>query len=179
MAGVELLMNPDTLTWDDFEQVDEVKDPETGERSSAFTSFEWDWPTKPLKKIGSEVAFPDITLMVTPACKVRKDSVVFKDKTKAKQLLSHEQLHYDVAHVCGRVLVHRLNQLHAKDAATLNAQAEVLFNLHFRVRPKLINRHYDRSTKHGMDAQHQRAWKEMMAATLADKNALMFRGYWL
>lgn len=176
---VTLLMNPDTLAWDDFEQVDEVKDPRTGESLSAFTGFEWDWPTKNLRKDGDKVALPDVVLMITPDCKVRKDSVALKDKAKGDALLSHEQFHYDVAHVCARVLVHRLNQLRAKNEAALNAEVDLLFNLHLRVRPLLIHRHYDRSTNHGKEPNAQKRWKQMMATALADKNALMLAGYWL
>lgn len=176
---VELLMNPDILAWDDFEQVDEVIDPETGTRHSALTRFEWDWPTKPLVKKDGQVAFPDITLMVTPDCQVRRDSVVFKDKTKAAELLSHEQFHYDVAHVCGRVLVKHLNELRGKDAASLNAAADILFNRHFLVRTKLIHHRYDLETNHGAEKNYQKHWKKVMEQTLANPDALTMAGYWL
>lgn len=177
--AVELLMNPDTLAWDDFEQVDDVVDPDTGKKHSALTAFEWDWPTKPLVKKDGQFAFPDITLMVTPDCKVRRDSVVFKDKAKAAELLSHEQFHYDVAQVCGRVLVRHLEELRGKDAASLNAAADLLFQRHFVVRPRLIHRRYDLETNHGSQTHYQKQWKKLMEQTLANPKAATMAGYWL
>lgn len=177
--AVTLLMNPEELTWDDFTRVDDLRDPETNKQISAFTAWEFDWLVMPPKVDGTHVMLTDEVLMVTPDCKVWKDSVALKDQQKGDALLSHEQFHYDVAHVCGRVLVHKLNQLRAKNASVLNAEIDLLFRLHFNVRPRLIHRHYDRSTNHGKDTNAQKRWKQMMAAALADKNALMLAGYWL
>jgi hypothetical protein len=176
---VELLMNPDTLTWDDFLEQDEVIDPDSGKKVSARTSFDWDWPAKPPAKKDGEVAFPDMVLMITPDAAVWKDSVVRKDKKKAEELLSHEQFHYDVAHVIGRVLVKHLEALRAKDAAQLSAAADVLFNRHFIVRSKLIHRRYDLETKHGLDQHYQKHWKKLMRETLARPDSTQMGGWWL
>jgi len=176
---VELLMNPDTLTWDDFLEKDQVLDPDTGKRVSARTAFDWDWPPKaPVKKDG-QVAFPDMVLMISPDAEVWKDSEARKDKKKAETLLAHEQFHYDVAHVIGRVLVKHLEALRAKDAAQLSAAADVLFNRHFMVRSKLIHRRYDLETNHGLDKHYQQHWKKLMKQTLENPKATMLAGYWL
>lgn len=177
---VTLLMNPDTLAWDDFiQQDDKPRDPETGEEVSALTLFDWDWPALKTVKIGSQVGFPDATLMITPDAAIWKDSVALKDKAKGDALLSHEQLHYDVAHVIGRVVAKKLEALRAKDSAELETAAFALLEFHFRKRARLIHRQYDKETKHGTDDHYQKIWKTAMKQTLANKNALQIEGWWL
>jgi len=176
---VELLMNPDTLTWDDFLEQDEVVDPDSGKKVSARTAFEWDWPVKAKVTKDGQVAFPDLTLMITPDAAVWRDSAALKDKKQGDELLSHEQFHYDVAHVIGRVLVKHLEALRAKDATQLDAAADVLFNRHFIVRSKLIHGRYDLETKHGLDKHYQKHWKKLMQQTLDNPKAITLAGYWL
>lgn len=177
--AVELLMNPETLTWDDFLEKDQVVDPETGEKVSARTAFEWDWPAKPKVTKDGQVAFPDVTLMITPDCEVWKDSGALKDKKKGDDLLSHEQFHYDVAHVIARVVVRKLDALRAKDAAALDSAAWLLFQQHFIVRSRLIHRCYDKETKHGTNAHYQKAWKKLMKQALDNDKATHLAGWWL
>jgi hypothetical protein len=177
---VFLLMNPDSLAWDDFiQQDDKPRDPDSGEEHSAMTSFDWDWPDAKSVRKGSQVGFSDNTLMVTPDARIWKDSEALKDKTKGDALLSHEQLHYDVAHAIGRVVVKKLEALRAKDSDTLDTEAFKLLEYHFRRRGKLIHRAYDKETKHGADAPNQKIWKDLMKQTLANKDALQIGGWWL
>lgn len=177
---VTLLMNPDSLAWDDFiQQDDKPKDPETGEESSALTLIEWDWPAQKTVKKGAEVGFGDGTLMITPDAAIWKDSEALKDKAKGDALLSHEQLHYDVARIIGRVVVKRLEELRAKDSDELDRLSDQLLRYHFRRRARLIHRMYDKETKHGTNADAQKKWKDLMKRTLANKNALMIGGFWL
>jgi hypothetical protein len=177
--AVELLMNPDTLTWDDFLEKDQVLDPDTGAKVSARTAFEWDWPDKPKVTKDGQMAFADNTLMITPDCEVWKDSGALKDKKKGDALLSHEQFHYDVAHVIGRVVVRKLEVLRAKDASALDSAAWLVFQQHFIVRSRLIHRRYDLETKHGTNAHYQNAWKKLMKQTLDNANATQIGGWWL
>jgi hypothetical protein len=176
---VTLLMNPETLTFDDFIEQDEVVDPDTGKKHSAVTRFDWDFPPVSPVKVDGKVAFPDMTLMISPDCTIMKGSVALSDKKKGEVLLSHEQLHYDVAHVIGRVLVKHLENLRADSASKLDAAADVLFNRHFMVRSKLIHRRYDLETDHGLNSHYQKHWKKVMAETLKNPKATQMAGYWL
>jgi hypothetical protein len=176
---VSLLMNPDTLTLDDFIEQDQVVDPETGKKHSALTLFDFDFPPVKPVKVDGKLAFPDMTLMISPDCAIMKGSVALTDKKKGEALLSHEQLHYDVAHVIGRVLVKHLTDLRANSAAELDAAADVLFNRHFTVRGKLINRRYDLETDHGLNSHFQKHWKKVMGETLKNPKATQMAGYWL
>ena len=177
--AVVLLMNPETLAWDDFIEKDQVLDPDTGKQVSARVQFDWDWPDKPKVKKDGEVAFADNTLMITPDAEVWKDSGALKDKKKGDALLSHEQFHYDVAHVIGRVVVRKLEALRAKDAVSLDKAAWLVFQQHFIVRAGLIQRCYDKETKHGTEAHYQIAWKKLMKLALDNKKATHIAGWWL
>lgn len=178
--AVQLLLNPEKLDLDDFvPQEDKIKDPNTGEETSASTNFQWDWEPRTSKKKGGLFAYGDETLMIFSDCKIWQDSNALKDKDAGKALLAHEQLHWDVIHAIGRVLVHKLEALTAKTVADLDAEAKRLLEYHFLRRGPLIHKAYDKETNHGLDQDNQKLWAGKITRMLANKNSLMLDGWWL
>ncbi len=178
---VIFLASPEQLAMDDFiQQDDPPKDPNTGEEVSLLTNFEWDWPAgkKPVK-VGTMLAFPDMTLMINPDCAIWKESKALTDDKVAEEVLSHEQVHYDIARAIGRVVARKLEALRAKTVADLDNAADALLHYHFRRRGPLIHKTYDKETEHGKVKDNQAIWKQAIKTTLANKNALQIRGWWL
>jgi hypothetical protein len=176
--GMTLVMNPAKLAWSHFQVVASPVMP-NGATSSAFTNFTWEYGSYTPVQTGGMFALPDLRLVIEPDCRIWKDSAARTDKAKGDALLSHEQFHYDLAHVIGRVVIVKMSKLRARTEAILKTELDVLLDFHFITRADLINRRYDLETNHGMNKHYQTHWKRLMDQTLLNPNALTLGGYWL
>jgi len=172
--SVSLVVRPVTLTWANYTEKDKVVDPADNTEQAAFTAFDFDLPGGKTRAIDGEVALPDDQqLIITPVALIRKDV------RKSDELLSHEQFHYDVAIVIGRVVVSKLDRLRGRSAADLDVASDQLLTLHFQVRAGLIQRRYDLETHHGRNTHYQKAWKKLMRETMARPDSTQMGGWWL
>ena len=88
-------------------------------------------------------------------------------------------LHYDMGTVTARALARDLMAIRAPDMGALRLAYNQAIQLHFRMRARLIQSHYDRSTHHGTDPHQQRIWKGEMTACLANPRSTQIHGYLL
>ncbi len=177
--GMTLVMNPSKLAWSNFTVVNSPII-ENGERRSALVEFTYEYSSyTPVTKDGQLALPDDMKLTIEPEAKIWKDSTARTDRDKGAALLAHEQFHYDVAHVIGRVVLMKMWKLRARTEALLKAELELLLTLHFVTRAGLIQRRYDLDTRHGLDQHNQRHWLKLMSQTLANPSATMIGGYWL
>lgn len=172
--SVSLVVKPVTLTWSNYTERDKVLDPADKTEQDAFTAFEWDLPGGKTRRVDDKLALPEnLELTITPIALIRKGA------RKSDELLSHEQFHYDVAIIIGRVVVKALDVLRGSTAADLDAGSDQILNLHFVVRAGLIQRRYDLETRHGRNTHYQKAWKKLMKETLARPGSTQMGGWWL
>ena len=86
-----------------------------------------------------------------------------KQKTSAR-LLAHEQLHFDITEIHARMLRKALSAI--QDPRLLdNEKLGRIVNPVFEQWKKMEDQ-YDHETNHGLDAEAQLKWKELVAATL-------------
>lgn len=172
--SISLVVKPVTLTWANYTERDKVVDPADKTEQDAYTAFEYDLPGGTTRRVDGELALPEsLALTITPIALIRKGA------RKSDELLSHEQFHYDVATVIGRVVVKKLERLRGKTAADLDAGSDQILNLHFSVRAGLIQRRYDLETRHGRNTNYQKAWKKLMKETMARPDSTQMGGWWL
>jgi hypothetical protein len=173
--AITAVIDPEDLTWDDFDVTpDRILDPADGTLVDAFTRFDFDFPDLAPRKIGNEFALGDPNVIT-----ISPNAQVFADVLQTDQLLSHEQLHYDVGFVTARALARELTRLRAPNLAALRSALRDAFQLHFTTRAGLIQRRYDKDTNHGTIAKYQKMWKDSMAGCLAHERADHLLGWWL
>jgi hypothetical protein len=173
--AITAVISPEDLSWDDFDVTpDRIQDPADGSMVDAFTRFEFAFPDLPARNLGHEFALADPNVItISPLAQV------FADVKQTDELLSHEQLHYDVGFVTARALARELARMRAPTLAALRAALRDAFHLHFHVRAGLIQRRYDKDTNHGTIAHYQKIWKDGMAGCLANERADILLGWWL
>jgi hypothetical protein len=173
--AITVVANPEDLTWDDFEvTADRIRDPGDGTLVDAFTRFDFDLPDLPARPVGRELALADPNVItITP------NAQVFADVLQADELLSHEQLHYDVGIVTARALARELTRMRAPNLAALRMALQNARRLHLSTRAGLIQHRYDKDTNHGTIAHYQRIWKNSMAGCLANERSDHLLGWWL
>ena len=164
-----------TLTWDDYDQRDVVIDPADGTQQDAFTSFRFDLrPNLPAERVDGRFRLPrSMQIAISPI------ALVDDDAAQTDDLLSHEQVHYDVGFVIARQLARELNVIDAATDRDLRKMVDDLFQLHFHTRARLIQSRYDRETQHGVNAHFQRVWKNNMSLCLANPQAFQIGGWML
>jgi len=173
--AITAVVDPDDLSWDDFDVTpDRIRDPGDGTLVDAFTRFNFDFPDLPARKIGREFALSDPNVIT-----ISPNAQVFANVLQTDELLSHEQLHYDVGFVTARALARELTRMRAPNLAVLKATLRDTFNLHFKTRAGLIQHRYDKDTNHGTIAHYQKIWKDSMAGCLANERADHLLGWWL
>jgi hypothetical protein len=171
---VTVVIRPVSLSWKDYTEQDKIIDPADKTEQSAFTAFDWDFPAvKPVRLADGNVALPDLNLTLTPIALVKKGI------TRSDELLSHEQFHYDVGQVISRVVKKKLEALSAKNATGLDVESDLIFQHHFVLRAGLIQRRYDKETRHGKEGMYQKSWKKLMQQTMNQPNATQIGGWWL
>jgi len=173
-VAITVRANPAQIKWDHFVETADLVDPNDGSPVDAVTRFNYDLPSRQPRRVDGRVALADpLVLTITPLCRVRPGT------RKTAALLSHEQLHYDVGIVTARALARKLMQIRARNLAELRQELIAAFDLHFQRRAGLLQTRYDRDTRHGLNAQQQRVWKNQMARVLANPNSSRLHGYWL
>lgn len=176
MLGITLVMSPRYLARSTFTLVDSPRMP-NGKESSAYTSYSYetsDWKAE--QKDGSFALPNSLRVTVTPTALLWKGSVAATDKAKFEKLLAHEQLHYDVAYVVGRVAVSELGALRTSTEATLKEELDRILELHFVTRAGPIQKRIDHDTRGGLNPQAQRHWQLLMSMTLAKPNLTTIGG---
>jgi hypothetical protein len=173
--AITSVASPDDLTWDDFDVTPtRITDPADGTLVDAFTRFNFDFPDLPARTIGREFALGDPNVIT-----ISPNAQVFANVLQTDELLSHEQLHYDVGVVIARSLARELTRLRARSLPALQTALREAFNLHMQTRAGLIQRRYDKDTNHGTIAHFQKIWKNSMAGCLANDRADHLLGWWL
>ena len=173
--AITIRATPSTLTWANFTvTANQILDPADGTLVDAYTSFNYNLPNLPPRKESGRLYFPDPwNITITPKAQV------WTSVTKTAALLSHEQWHYDVGIVTGRALVRRLA---SASGATMGEMLSILneaVTLHFHTRAGILQKRYDKDTRHGTNAYYQKIWKDRMTQCLANPKADQIGGFWL
>jgi len=163
------------MTWANFTVVpNQIPDPNDGTLVDALTRFNFNFPDRPARTVGHEVALGDPNVItITP------NAQVWSGVLQTPALLSHEQFHYDVGFVTARALARELTAMRAPNQAALRTAVGNAFQLHLFTRAKLLQNRYDKDTHHGTVAHYQKIWKDRMTACLADPRAHQLGGFWL
>jgi hypothetical protein len=172
---IRAFRNPATLTWDDYDERTVVIDPADGSLQDAVTAFEFElMPNVPAERHNGRFRLQRImSISITPIALVRTGA------PQTAELLSHEQLHYDVGFVIARQLARELNVIDAATEPELRTRLDQLINLHFHTRARLIQSRYDQESNHSRNVHFQRVWKHNMAACLANPHASQIGGWML
>ena len=172
--AITAVISPEDLSWDDFDATpDRILDPADGTLVDAFTRFDFDFPDLAPRKIGNEFALADPNVIT-----IAPNAQVFANVLQTDELLSHEQLHYDVGFV-SRLAPTKSTRMRAPTLAALRGALRDAFHLHFTTCAGLIQRRYDKDTNHGTVAHYQKIWKDGMAGCLANERADILMGWWL
>jgi len=174
-VAVQVTANPTSLAWSNYTPTDDQPTDDDGNSVDAFTKFAFEipvirahWVTQKVgfdrSKTGKLVSFDmngAYTLKITPS-----GLKVWKKIQQTADLLSHEQLHYDIGVIAAQELIKDLAALSAPSMAELGKAFNAAVDLHFKTRSKAVNVQYDDETKHGADAKKQKIWKDAMTACL-------------
>ena len=173
--AISAFRNPATLSWDDYDERPVVIDPSDGSLQDAVTAFEFElMPNLPAERFNGRFRLQrGMSISITPIALVRTGA------TQTDELLSHEQLHYDVGFVIARQLARELNVVDAATEPALRTLLNQLIDLHFHTRGKLIQTRYDRESNHSRNPHFQRVWKQNMTACLANPHASQIGGWML
>ena len=173
--AITVVTKPVALTWAHFTvTANKIPDPNDGTLVDAVTRFHFDFPDKAPRKIVNRFKMGDPNVItITP------DARVWSGVAQTAELLSHEQLHYDVGTVVARALARHLMTLEEGSGAALLTAFQEAFQLHIFTRAELIQRRYDKDTEHGTVAHYQKIWKDQMTACLANPRATHLHGFWL
>jgi hypothetical protein len=171
---ITLVATPRVLTWAHYTVQAVVVDPADDSEQDAYTGFRYDLPDLPSREVhGQRALATGMRLTITPKALVRRGA------TQSASLLAHEQFHYDVGIVIGRVVARELARLRAPDDRALGAAMNDVVQLHFETRTGLIQKRYDLDTRHGTNAHYQRLWKGFMRDCLARPESTHLHGFWL
>ena len=172
---ITAIRNPRVLTWDDFDEVGTLTDPNDGTAIDAFTAFEFELlPDLPAESHHGRFRMSrSMSISITPIARVRTGA------TQSAALLAHEHLHYDVGFVIARQLARELNVIDDATEPGLRARIDELIELHFHTRARLIQTRYDRESNHGQNAHFQRVWSQNMRACLGNPHASQIGGWML
>jgi hypothetical protein len=166
--------NPTAIKWSHFKEKTELKDPNDGKPVDAVTRFGFDFPGGRPREVDGSWALADLQVItITPICLIKQGAGQTDD------LLSHEQLHYDVGIVTARALARKLTKIRVSKLAELRPAVMAAVDLHIFKRAALLQQRYDRDTKHGVNRRQQRLWKNQMGAVLEKPGSEKLHGYWL
>ncbi len=82
-------------------------------------------------------------------------------KSNCEELLSHEQIHFDIAELNARLLRKNLESYKLKSLEVFNQDINNLFK-DAQVKIKEMNQLYDEETKHGIIKEKQAEWQNKM-----------------
>ena len=86
-----------------------------------------------------------------------------RKEKQSGELLKHEQLHFDIAHLYALKLKHEFENFHY----TKNYEEEIaeIFD-NVKQEYQLVQRQYDDETKHALNKQQQKAWEDYVVTEL-------------
>jgi hypothetical protein len=161
---ITITPTPARLTWKNFTRVGSIP----GEPSDAQTDSQMKWPQfKPVQKDG-KFRFPSFTITVFAGA---KGTMVLKTAKQTRELLDHEQGHYDLMILSARALARELEVTEASSFDEIVTVFEELTSKH-QQRAADLGEEYDKQTSHSRDVVQQRRWRSMIdnaAATKASK----------
>jgi predicted secreted Zn-dependent protease len=106
---------------------------------------------------------PAFTVRVAPD---RSHTLVRRSIQPSRELLRHEQGHYDLVVLAARALARELDAVRADSPREVARLAEDLVAEHTR-RAERLSQRYDEETSHGRELAAQSAWSANVAAALA------------
>ena len=170
--------DPVFLKWANFQQAGHqlyarVSKPPYQVPVEALTAFDYNVPPLPPR----QVANGQLALAETFEITITPNAQLSPGANQTPDLLSHEQLHYDVATVTGRQLARELMQLRKPTAQQLGAEMRRLVDLHFTKRAGLISRRYDDDTRNNAIPRYQTLWKTMMTDCLSHPDRTYIDGF--
>jgi predicted secreted Zn-dependent protease len=110
-----------------------------------------------------ELNCDDKTSEVVIKCFFNRNKSWTKEK-KSDYLLEHEQLHFDITELFVRKLRKQLNDL-GNNCKRLNSHIEHYYKENYKEFVAYQNA-YDNETKHSLDTEKQKLWKEKIAREL-------------
>lgn len=173
--AIQVVAQPDKLAWSNYTKTDNRPVDDDGNPVDAFTNFAFDIPVIRVHTVGQQLGFDrrptgrvlgfntngSYTIKITPG-----RLQVWKKIQQTSDLLSHEQLHYDIGVIAARMLIADLATLQAPTPDDLRKAFVAAVDLHFKTRSKAVNHQYDADTDHGAKPQPQKNWKDAMKSCL-------------
>lgn len=158
--------NPVHLTWSNFTVVGATTD-----NHDAYTRPQYNIPQAPIRRVNNRFMLAENTrINITPRAQVRRGA------TQSDELLAHEQIHYDLGILAGRVMAREMETLEAATPADLSLAFNNSFTLHKETRLGPIQLRYDLQTEHGTVSQQQQRWQSLINQCLADLNCSQVDG---
>jgi hypothetical protein len=146
------------LTWDDF-----TGNPVKQSPFSAQTTTRFYTNIRSPKMYGDTVRFRHIEVIV------ELDSVLSwsRPKERTESLLIHEQTHFDIAIICAKAYLKRLNQT----TFTRSTVDSLLNQIHDQsmTEYRAMQKRYDEQTRNGKDKQKQQQWNTWVAVKLLEE----------
>jgi hypothetical protein len=146
------------LTWDDF-----TGNPVKQSPFSAQTTTRFYTNIRSPKMYGDTVRFRHIEVIV------ELDSVLSwsRPKERTENLLIHEQTHFDIAIICAKAYLRRLNET----IFTRSTVDSLLNQIHDQSMNeyRAMQKRYDEQTRNGKDKQKQQQWNTWVAVKLLEE----------
>jgi hypothetical protein len=164
--AITAIANPTRLQWSNFTASSALP---AGE--DAHINPRFDVPNRPIRRVGTQFMLAEtFQITVTPVARVKPVAAHTAD------LLAHEQGHYDIGLLAGRVLARDLQTLGASSPAALATALQQSFNQHTVTRLGPIQQRYDSDTQHGTNPQQQQRWNSLIRNALAMANCTQING---
>ena len=90
-----------------------------------------------------------------------------KPKEQTDNLLQHEQGHFDIYEIYGRIIMKRLKDAKALSGTKFSGKVEKIFTKAFADMSKL-QQEYDKATNHSKDLEKQQEWNKKIEQMLKD-----------
>ena len=141
------------LTWDDFKGHPEMSMPFDAQTEAEIgTNYE--------KVSGDEMKFKILVNF-----DIKKSWV--KKKAPTDKLLAHEQCHFDIFEIYGRLYMKKLLEAHVFEDKKFSEKAIKIFEKNFKDLGK-FQEQYDKETDHSKNEEKQKEWSEKIKALLAE-----------
>jgi hypothetical protein len=152
--------DPPVLEWSLFRPAESLSSSEDA-RIAAEMSFPQ--PLRIERDDSGSYRLPEFDVRVSPD---RSRTVVRRSIQPSRELLRHEQGHYDLVLLAARALARELDAVRAGSPREVARLAEDLVAEHTR-RAERLSERYDDETSHGRELAAQSAWSANVAAALA------------
>ncbi len=155
VKGERIIWNKDSLlTWDDFKGKYK-KDKYIGALSDVSRTFEI------LSQENNEIKIQVLALFNTEYSWVKPDQ-------KNKELLSHEQFHFNITELYARMLRKELQEIKLKKTGTEIGQQFADLQEKYLKKEFKMQEKYDKETHHHLNSDKQKEWEEKITALLKD-----------